>query len=64
MTEVQKPAERVSMRFCVCYRCGKGPHEKETLYKVGIAQDGQTVYGCQAHRGLIGNVEKKGDWNV
>ena len=40
--------------LCVCYICGAGPHNKQTLFRVGKTKGDATVYGCAANRGLRG----------
>lgn len=41
--------------YNVCWKCGEGPHNKRTLYRVGKSLE-RTVYGCSNHRGLVGQM--------
>lgn len=41
--------------YNVCWRCGNGGHNRTTLYWVG-AKEGRSIYGCQVHRGLKGQI--------
>lgn len=54
--ETLKAGGLESFVYNVCWRCGGGGHNKRTLYNLG-KHDGRTVYGCQDHRGLRGQVQ-------
>ena len=54
MMERVKAGTMERVRFHVCYRCGAGPHNRQTLYRAGKSKEGETAYACAAHRGLAG----------
>lgn len=40
--------------FNVCWKC-EGGYQAQTLYRIG-KENGQTIYSCAKHRGLLGQV--------
>lgn len=40
--------------YNVCWKC-EGGYRQQTLFRIG-KENGQTIYSCRVHRGLLGQV--------